>query len=62
MKNMNALIEKEKKFYETNITNKQKAMLDMEDEFKDLIKSFTLKVGNILPENLLEMERDQIQK
>ena len=62
MKNMNVLIEKEKKFYETNITNKQKAMLDMEDEFKDLIKSFTLKVGSILPENLLEIENEQLQK
>ena len=37
-------------------------MLDMEDEFKDLIKSFTLKVGSILPENLLEIENEQIQK
>ena len=30
--------------------------------FKDLIKSFTLKVGSILPENLLEIENEQIQK
>ena len=52
--NMRQLIEKEKKFYETNIASKENALLDMQDELKDLVLSFRKKVGQVLPENLLE--------
>lgn len=52
--NMGQLIEKEKKFYETNIANKENALLDMQDELKDLVLSFRKKVGQVLPDNLLE--------
>ena len=42
---MNDLIGKEKKFFENSIANKERAMLDMEEDFRDMIRSFTLKVG-----------------
>lgn len=53
---MGELIEKEKKFYETNMANKERTLSDMEGEFRDLINSFTSKVGNVLPDNMLEIE------
>lgn len=53
---MGELIEKEKKFYETNMAKKERTLSDMEGEFRDLINSFTSKVGNVLPENMLEIE------
>ena len=51
---MKKLIEKEKTFYEKNIANKENALLDMKDELSDLVLSFRKKVGDVLPENLLE--------
>lgn len=54
---MGTLIDKEKKFYETNMAKKEKTLTDMEDEFRDLINSFSSKVGNVLPENMLEIEK-----
>ena len=47
MVKMNDLISKEKKFFENSIVNKERAMLDMEEEFRDMIKSFTLNVVTI---------------
>ena len=51
---MGDIIDKEKKFYETNMAKKEKALSDMEGEFRDVINSFTSKVGTVLPDNLLE--------
>ncbi len=57
MVKMNDLISKEKKFFENSIVNKERAMLDMEEEFRDMIKSFTLNVGNnILPDSIIKLE------
>ncbi len=53
---MGGIIEKEKKFYESNMAKKERTLNDMEDEFRDLINSFTSKVGNILPENMMEID------
>ena len=55
---MKKLIEKEKAFYEKNIANKENALLDMKDELSDLVLSFRKKVGDVLPENLLENKED----
>ena len=35
---------------------KEKNLKDMEGDFRDLINSFASKVGNVLPENMLELE------
>ena len=56
MKKMNDLIAKEKKFYDSNMANKERTMLDMEEDFRDMIKSFTLKVG---PECLIQIEENK---
>ena len=53
---MGELIEKEKEFYETNMAKKERTLTEMEDEFRDIINSFASKVGNILPDNMLELE------
>ena len=50
---MNDLMGKEKKFFENSIANKERAMLDMEEDFRDMIKSFTLKVG---PDCIIQIE------
>ena len=50
---MNDLMGKEKKFFENNMANKERAMLDMEEDFRDMIKSFTLKVG---PDCVIQIE------
>jgi hypothetical protein len=55
---MKKLIEKEKAFYEKNIACKENALLDMKDELSDLVLSFRKKVGDVLPENLLENKDD----
>ena len=36
------------------MAKKEKALSDMEGEFRDVIYSFTSKVGTVLPDNLLE--------
>ena len=55
---MNDLIGKEKKFFDNSMANKERAMLDMEEEFRDMIKSFTLNVGNnVLPDSLIQIEK-----
>ena len=48
----------EKAFYEKNIANKENALLDMKDELSDLVLSFRKKVGDVLPDNLLENKDD----
>ena len=50
---MNDLMGKEKKFFENNMANKERAMLDMEEDFRDMIRSFTLKVG---PDCVIQIE------
>ena len=42
-----------KKVFENSIANKERAMLDMEEDFRDMIKSFTLKVG---PDCIIQIE------
>ena len=56
---MGELIQKEKKFYESNMAKKERTLTDMEGDFRDLINSFSLKVGNVLPENMLEIENNK---
>ena len=51
---MGDIIDKEKKFYETNMAKKEEALSDKEGEFRDVINSFTSIVGTVLPDNLLE--------
>ena len=43
------------------MANKERAMLDMEEEFRDMIKSFTLNVGNnVLPnDSLILIDEDK---
>jgi len=53
------LIEKEKAFFEKNIANKENALLGMRDELNDLVISFRKKVGEVLPENLLESKDEE---
>ena len=50
---MNDLMGKEKKFFENSMANKERAMLDMEEDFRDMIRSFTLKVG---PDCIIQIE------
>ena len=39
------------------MANEERTMLDMEEEFIDMIKSFTLNVGNnVLPDSLIQIE------
>ena len=61
MVKMNKLIDKEKKFFDNSMANKERAMLDMEEEFRDMIKSFTLNVGNnVLPnDSLILIDEDK---
>jgi len=61
MVKMNKLIDKEKTFFDNSMANKERAMLDMEEEFRDMIKSFTLNVGNnVLPtDSLIQIEKDK---
>ena len=38
------------------MAKKERTLTEMEDEFRDIINSFASKVGNILPDNMLELE------
>ena len=63
MQSMNKYIEKEKIFLDKSIANKERTMLDMDEEFKSMINSFVHKVGNeVLPETLLQItdKKDEI--
>ena len=56
MKKMNGIIDSDKIFLEKSIAKKERTMDDMEEEFKDMINSFTQKVGNdVLPETLYQI-------
>ena len=56
IKKMNGIIDSEKIFLEKSIAKKERTMDDMEEEFKDMINSFTQKVGNdVLPETLYQI-------
>ena len=60
---MKDLISKEKKFLDNSMANKERAMLDMEEEFVDMLNSFTKKVGNnVLPDSLVQIEQTKNKK
>ena len=51
------LLEKEKTFWNKHLSNKEKNLTDMKEQFLDVINSFTLKVAdNLLPETLIQVE------
>ena len=51
------LLEKEKTFWNKHLSNKEKNLTDMKEQFLDVINSFTLKVAdNLLPETLVQVE------
>ena len=51
------LLEKEKTFWNKHLSNKEKNLTDMKEQFLDVINSFTLKVAdNLLPETLVQIE------
>ena len=51
------LLEKEKTFWNKHLSNKEKNLSDMNEQFMDVINSFTLKVSdNLLPEALVQLE------
>ena len=50
------LVEKDKKFFEKNQAKKEHAVMDMQQDLKELLLSFTKKVGDGIPINLLENE------
>jgi hypothetical protein len=52
------LLEKEKTFWNKHLSNKEKNLADMQEQFLDVINSFTLKVAdNLLPESLVKIEK-----
>ena len=52
------LLEKEKTFWNKHLSNKEKNLTDMKEQFLDVINSFTLKVAdNLLPESLVKIEK-----
>ena len=52
------LLEKEKTFWNKHLSNKEKNLTDMQEQFLDVINSFTLKVAdNLLPESLVKIEK-----
>ncbi len=61
MKRVEYLVEKDKKFFEKNQAKKENAVMDMQQDLKELLLSFTKKVGDGIPTNLLENE-DKIKK
>ena len=51
------LFEKEKTFWNKHLSNKERNLSDMKEQFIDVVNSFTLKVSdNLLPEALLQIE------
>ena len=61
MKRVEYLVGKDKKFFEKNQAKKENAVMDMQQDLKELLLSFTKKVGDGIPTNLLENE-DEIKK
>ena len=63
MHTMNGFIEKEKIFFNKNIANKERTIEDMDEEFINMINSFTHKVGNdVLPETLYQITNGKEKK
>ena len=60
MKRVEYLVGKDKKFFEKNQAKKENAVMDMQQDLKELLLSFTKKVGDGIPTNLLE--EDEIKK
>ena len=60
MKRVEYLVGKDKKFFEKNQAKKENAVMDMQQDLKELLLSFTKKVGDGIPTNLLE--EDEIIK
>ena len=60
MKRVEYLVGKDKKFFEKNQAKKENAVMDMQQDLKGLLLSFTKKVGDGIPTNLLE--EDEIKK
>ena len=57
------LLEKEKTFWNKHLSNKERNLSDMDEQFMDVINSFTLKVSeNLLPETLVQVERQAIKE
>ena len=54
MKRVEYLVGKDKKFFEKNQAKKENAVMDMQQDLKELLLSFTKKVGDGIPTNLLE--------
>ena len=61
MKRVEYLVEKDKKFFEKNQAKKEHAVMDMQQDLKELLLSFTKKVGEGIPINILENE-DETKK
>ena len=59
MKRVEYLVEKDKKFFEKNQAKKEHAVMDMQQDLKELLLSFTKKVGEGIPINILENEIDE---
>ena len=60
MKRVEYLVGKDKKFFEKNQAKKENAVMDMQQDLKELLLSFTKKVGDGIPTNLLE--EDEVKK
>ena len=57
------LLEKEKTFWNKHLSNKERNLSDMDEQFMDVINSFTLKVSeNLLPETLVQIEKQAIKE
>ena len=51
------LFEKEKTFWNKHLSNRERNLSDMKEQFIDVINSFTLNISdNLLPDSLLQLE------
>jgi len=62
MKRVEYLVEKDKKFFEKNQAKKEHAVMDMQQDLKELLLSFTKRVGDSIPINILENENENEMK
>ena len=58
MKKMESIILKNKKFLETNLAKEERVLSDMIQDLRELLLSFTKKVGDGIPTNLLETDNE----
>ena len=61
MKRVEYLVEKDKKFFEKNQAKKEHAVMDMQQDLKELLLSFTKRVGDSIPINILENEENILE-